>query len=191
MKDIDDLFRLTLVDGIAVKSEGKTLRYRQVHLRETSVGDERAAVRMSERVVNVAGVPKLLSSEADFRYALTMLHIERLECDGLKLEGPSIDLDLFGRLSNHDLGLIEQRVFLIEMAAQVRYGAVTQAEFDALVSGKAQPPSAPQPGGQVEAVGSADPESLPGPALLADYAGKPSQGPAACDGARVGAADQQ
>jgi phage FluMu protein gp41 len=175
---IADLFTLHLVDGIAVQSEGRTLRYKTVRLRETSVADERLANRLAERVVPVGGVPKLMVSEADFRYAMTMRHIESLGCDGLRIPMELIDLELFGKLSSHDLGLIEERVFLITMAAEVRYGAMTQAEFDALLANKA--PATPQPGGQAAELGPAGSELEPGPALLADYVG------AAADGATAG-----
>jgi len=52
------LHTLTLVDGIPVERDGKTLRYRTVRLRETTVADERAANRLAERVMTVGGVPK-------------------------------------------------------------------------------------------------------------------------------------
>ncbi|MCU7371559.1 hypothetical protein PEC18_12050 [Paucibacter sp. O1-1] len=177
---IADLFNLQLVDGIAVQSEGKTLRYKAVRLRETSVADERAANRLAERVVMVGGMPKLMASESDFRYAMTMRHIEWFGCDSLRIPLELIDLDLFGKLSSHDLGLIEERVFLITMAAEVRYGAMTQAEFDALLTSKA--PASPQPRGQAAELGSHDLEPESGPALLADFAGTAAQRQAAGDG---------
>ena len=181
---IDDLFTLRLVDGLKAESAGKHLFYKVVHLRETSVADERMANRLAERVMNVGGVPKLLVSEADFRYALTMRHIEAFACDGQKIPQGVIDLELFGKLSSHDLGLIEERVFLITMAAEVRYGALTQDAFDELVSGaktQAAQPS-PQPSGQAAELGQADPESESGPALLASYVGGPAGGTAAGHG---------
>jgi len=183
MTIIDNLNRLTLVDGIAVERDGQTLRYRVVHLRETTVADERAATRMAERVVMVSGAPKLLVSEADFRFAMTLRHIERLECDGLVLQGPVLDLDLLGKLSPHDLGLVEQRVFLVAMAAEVRYGNLSQAEFDALLAGtQPKAPGAPQPVGQAASVGEAPDHAQPGPAMLADYAGGGAPGAPAGDG---------
>lgn len=183
MNAIEDLYRLTLVDGIPVERDGKTLRYRVVRLRETTVADERAATRMAERVVMVAGSAKLLVSEADFRFAMTLRHIESVECDGLVLQGPVLDLDLLGKLSPHDLGLVEQRVFLVAMAAEVRYGTLSQAEFDALLTGtQPQAPAAPQPVGQAAGVGEAPADAQPGPALLADFAGGGAAGAPASDG---------
>lgn len=183
---MENLTELTLVDGIPVDREGKTLHYRQVHLCETTVADERKAVRLAERVVTVGGQQKLMVSDADFRYAMTMLHIERLECEGsLVIDKALIDLDLFGKLSNHDLGLIESRVFLMEMAAELRYGNLTQQQFDALLEGQlalTQGAQSPQPVGQASAVGQADRVAKPGPALLADFAGPDAPGPAAGHG---------
>lgn len=190
-----DLYKLTLADGLPVEREGKTIRYRVVHLRETTVADERIAQRLAERVMTVGGAPKLLVSEADFRYALTMRHVDAFECDGQRIDQPVIDLDLFGKLSSHDLGLIESRVFLITMAAEVRYGNLSEADFNALMAGEQLPASlggtmggvlggaqAPQPTGQAAELGQVDPVPEPGPALLADYVGDATGGPPAGDG---------
>lgn len=181
---IDNLFNLLLVDGLPVQREGKTIRYRVVHLRETTVADERMANRLAERVMVVGGAPKLMTSESDFRYALTMRHIEAFECEGQRIGQAVIDLDLLGKLSSHDLGLIEGRVFLITMAAEVRYGNLSEAEFNAVLAGQQVPagPAAPQPVGQAAELGQADPEPQPGPALLADYAGSAAGGAPAGDG---------
>ena len=37
----DHLHTLTLADGLPAERDGKTIRYRTVHLRETTVADER------------------------------------------------------------------------------------------------------------------------------------------------------
>lgn len=176
-----DLFNLTLHDGLPVEREGKTIRYRQVTLRETNVADERQANRLAERIVTVGGAPKLLVSERDFTYALTMLHIERLACEGNVIPAALIDMELFGKLSSHDLGLIEERVYFIELAAAVRYGELTQEAFDKLFTGAATPGNdrpnpAPQPQGQASELGPSGPGLEPGPALLADYAGDAARG---------------
>lgn len=179
--DTQDLYRVTLADGLPVERDGKTLRYRAVRLRETTVADERAATHSAERVVMVAGAPKLLVSEADFRYALTLRHIEALECDGLVLSGPVLDLELLGKLSPHDLGLIEEKVFLINMAAELRHGLITQGDFDALLAGTKPAPPSPQPVGQAAELGHAVPQPGPGPALLADFTGDAAHGAPAGD----------
>ncbi len=180
---IDDLFRLTLADGLPVQSEGRTLRYRTVTLRETTVADERAATRAAERVMMVGGQPKLMVSEADFRYALTMRHIESIACDDLTISGALLDLEILGRLSAHDLGLIENNVFLINMAAELRHGLISQEDFDSLLAGAktAAVQSAPQPMGQTEELGHALPQPGSGPALLADYARDAAHGAVAGD----------
>ena len=179
---IDDLYKLTLVDGLPVQADGKTLRYRIAHMRETCVADERAAQRLAERVMVVAGSPKLLVSEADFRYALTLRHIDALECDGLRIPQAMLDLDMLGKLSSHDYGLIEQRIFLLTLAAELRYGNISQEQFDASVAGKslAQPganaANAPQPLGEAASLGPSGPAPEPRPALLADYVGGAAAG---------------
>lgn len=183
---IDDLYTLVLADGLATTREGRELRYKVVKLRETTVADERAAQRLSERVVLVDGVHKLLQSDGDFRFALTMRHIESLHCDSLVIPQAALDLDLLGRLTPHDFGLIEQRIVLITVAAQVRYGVITQADFDTYANGQTPQGVAhasPQPSGQTAGVGAHGVGAESGPALLADYLGGAAQGAAAGAGA--------
>jgi phage FluMu protein gp41 len=174
---IGDLFALKLVDGLTLTSDNRPIKYMTVRLRETSVADERIAQRLAERVVLVGGQHKLLVSDADFRYAMTIRHIEAFECDGQKIPQALIDADLVGKLSSHDLGLIEQRVFLVSLAAEVRYGNMSQAEFELIANGRAPgAPTSPQRGGQAADLGQAVAESEPGPALLADYVRDPADG---------------
>lgn len=181
---IDDLFTLVLTDGLPAQVAGKTIKYRTVKLRETGVADERAAQRMAERVVQVGGAPRLLVSDADFRFALTARHIESFACDGQTIPQPMIDLELVGKLSTYDFGLIEQRVFLITLAAEVRYGNMTEAEFASFAAGKHpnqapdQVGASPQRAGQATAVGALAAAAESGPALLADYAGDAAAGTA-------------
>ena len=167
---IQNLFTLTLVDGLKAQTASGIIKYMTVHLRETGVADERLAQRQAERVMLVGGVHKLLVSDADFQFGMTVRHIDAFECDGQKIPQPMIDMDLVGRLSSHDLGLIEQRVFLIALAAEVRYGNIEQAEFDRIMAGgsPAATPS-PQRPGQTADVGQAPAQSQSGPALLADF----------------------
>ena len=176
---IDDLFTLVLVDGLPAESGGKQLRYRTVKLRETTVADERIAARIAERVVTLNGAPKLLVSDADFRYALTMRHCDQFLCDGQVLHQAVLDLDFFGKLSPHDLQLIEERVVLITLAAQVRYGTLTQQEFEDFATGRqlgSVASSSPQPVGQASGVEQNAGHAESGPALLADFTGDATQG---------------
>lgn len=180
---IDDIFTLTLVDGLPAQSGGKTIKYRTVKLRETGVADERIAQRWAERVVVIGGQHRLLVSDADFRYCLTARHIESFVCDDTTIPQAMIDMDMVGKLSSHDLGLIEARVFLITMAAEVRYGNLSEAEFDRIMNGGApSAPAAPQRAGQTEKLGQAAAQSESGPALLADFAGDAAKGAASGNG---------
>jgi len=179
----DDLYTVTLADGLPVEREGKTIRYRVVKLRETNTADEREAVRLAERVVMVGGQPKLLMSDADFRFALTMKHVDAFRCDSLVIERSMIDLDVMGKLSPHDVGLIESRVFLMTLAAEVRYGNLTQQAFDEAWAGSKAPTAAPQPLGQAAGSGAGFAADQPGPQMLAAYAGADAPGPAQSHGA--------
>jgi phage FluMu protein gp41 len=188
-----DLYTLELKHGLPASTHGgKAIKYRLVRLRDTNVGDERWACRQAERVVTVGGVHKLLVSEEDFKHALTVRHIECFECDGVKIGQDIIDLALIDKLTSYDLGLIEQRVFLITLAAEVRNGVMSQADFDAILAGtskKAQ--EAPQPLGQVEGVGQAPARAQPGPELLADYAGERAHSPTEGHGHGAAAPQEQ
>ena len=113
----DDLFTLTLHDGLPVTRAGGDLRYRTVRLRETDVNDERMAARLAERVVTVAGVPKLMVSEREFQLALTMRHVTAFECDSQRIEQAMIDLELFGRLSP-SASMAEAMVLAVYMPPQ-------------------------------------------------------------------------
>jgi hypothetical protein len=91
-----------------------------------------------------------------------------------------IGLEMYDKLSVRDLELLEQRIFLLTLAAEVRYGNMSQAEFEALAAGIApkgavQPP---QPVGQTTAVGAPGVFAESGPALLTDYLGAAAQGQA-------------
>jgi phage FluMu protein gp41 len=180
---IDDLSTLVLADGLPAERGGKTIRYRTVKLRETNVADERKAEQLSERAMLVNGSYKLLVSESNFKHVLNMLHIESFGCDQDTITQASIDLALYDKLSSRDLELLEQRIFLLTLAAEVRYGNMSEEEFNALAAGiapKTLPagPVSPQPQGQTATVGTPSVFAQPGPALITDYLGAAAQGQA-------------
>jgi phage FluMu protein gp41 len=175
---IEDLYQLVVPDGLPMQVDGQTIYYRTLRLRETTVGDERKAEAMSERAMLVNGGYKLLVSESNFKHALNMLHIESFACDGQTIGLGLITLELYDKLSARDLELVEQRIFLLTLAAEVRYGNMALAEFEGIMAGmatqKAAPP--PQPVGQTAAVGEPTGLAESGPAMLADYAGDAAHG---------------
>ncbi len=177
---IDDLYTLVLADGLPAEVAGKTIYYRTAKLRETNVADEREAERLSERAMLVGGSYKLLVSESNFRHALNMLHIDSLHCDDQVIPRSMMAIDLYDKLSARALELLEQRIFLITLAAEVRYGNMSQPEFEALAAGLAPKaaPTAPQPVGQAATVGAPAVFAESGPALLTDYLGAAAQGAA-------------
>lgn len=166
-----DLFSLTLVDGLPVKVGDKDVKYKQVNLREIGVADDRIATRLAERVVYVDGRPTLLVSESDYKYALTMRHIAKISGPSGEVRLDEIDLDVLGKLSPYDIGLIEERVFLVNLAAKVRYGQITQDDFDKLVNGANTGSKSPQPEGQAQAMGGDAPGGESGPVMLTDFSG--------------------
>lgn len=174
----EHLFSLTLADGLPVLREGKAIRYKQVILRETGVADERIAVRLAERVLHINGLPQILLSKEEFKLAMSMRHCDKFVCPGVGELGQDVmELDIFDKLSSHDLQLIEDRVLLIELAAQVRYGLMTEQQYHQFVAGKG-PVSAPQPEGQAGAPGEATGAAGSGPEMLADFAGAGAAGAA-------------
>lgn len=177
---IDDLFTLTLADGLPATMGGKEIRYKVVKLRETSVADERKAEQLAERPVEVNGKWRLLVSDSTFKHVLNMLHIGALICDEVTIQGALIDLDLYDRLSHRDLAMLEERVFLISLSSEVRYGNMTEEEFEAICDGLAPVAAAqsPQPSGQASDVGAAAHQRESGPAMLADFTGNAAQGTA-------------
>jgi phage FluMu protein gp41 len=164
------LYDLTLITGLPVVREGKTIYYRKVKLREVDVVDERWAVRQAERLVLWQEQPRLVISDADHRLALTARHIEAFECDGMQIGTDLIDLSLIERLKPYDLAAIEERVFLIEMAIKVRIGQISQGDFNK-ITGAGQEAVAPQPVGPAADTGAAAPVGEPGPVMLADHSG--------------------
>lgn len=167
-----DLFLLTLRVGLPAQRGGQAIFYKVVKLREISVADERWAVRQAERLVLWQGQPRLVVSDPDHKLALTAKHIESFECDGMSIGPELIDLELIGKLKPVDLAAIEERVFMIELAAKVRYGEITQEEFDTVFGGgQAQDVRAPQPVGPAAVAGAAAPADESGPVMLADRSG--------------------
>lgn len=183
---IDDLFDLVLADGLKLTADGKDIFYRRVTLRETNVADERKAEALSERAIQAGGSWKLLVSESNFKHALNMLHLESFHCDGDTIPRALIDLALYDKLSSRDLELIEERIFLLTLAAEVRYGNMSQADFEATVAGlkpKAVASASPQSLGQAAGVGAVDAQPESGPSMLADFTRPDPDRAAAGDGA--------
>lgn len=166
-----DLFTLHLRVGLPVIREGKTIHYKVVKLREVDVADERWAVRQAERLVLWQGQPRLVVSDPDHKLALTARHIASFSCDALSIDGDLVDLDLMGKLKPVDLAAIEERVFLVELSAKLRYGEISQEQFDRIFGGEAQQEQAPQPLGPAAGAGAVAPADGSGPVMLADLSG--------------------
>lgn len=166
-----ELFTLILRVGLPVVLGDKKIFYKTVKLREIDGADERWAVRQAERLVLWQGQPRLVVSDSDHKLALTTKHIESFCCDGMTIDGDLIDLDLMGKLKPVDIAAIEERVFMIELAAKLRYGEITQEQYDQIFGRKPVEQKAPQSLGPAAVGGAAAPADESGPVMLADRSG--------------------
>lgn len=167
---LDNLHDLTLFDGLPVERGGKQLRYKQVRLRAVGVKDNRWAVRAAERVAMIGKEPALLMSQPEFMLGLTARHIEKIYAPGQpEITTDEITLDLMGELSTHDLMLIEQRSYLVEIAEQRRYGLLTDAQFNALILGTGpKETTSPLPAGAAATAGADAAAPGAGPQMLSE-----------------------
>ncbi len=165
-----DLLRLTLVDGLPTRVDGKSVVYKQVILRETTVADEIKANALAEKLVMYQGKPVLAVNEDTYTLAMTMLSCERFVCAPYDdIDQTVMSLDLFGKLSRPDLAMIEERVSLVELSAQVRHGLLSEQEFAQLFNGTtSDKPPTKQPEGQAAAVAEADGSTGPDLEQLTD-----------------------
>lgn len=165
----ENLNILQLADGLPSQIGGQKVRYKTVHLRETSVADEMAAVELAERVVMHNGKPMLMMSNEIYRVAYNMRYIEKFAQSGMDDIGQDLlNLKMMGTLSPHDMHRIEERILLIELAAQVRYGLMSQEAFDRVFSGEEKGQPNPRSEGQTEELGEDGPQHQSGPQLLSD-----------------------
>jgi phage FluMu protein gp41 len=174
----NNIKKLILVDGLPTTSgsSGNEIRYKTVTLRETTVADERRAAEMSERALLINGAYQLLPSEEVYAQAMAMLGCEKFECEGHEpIDRHVMDLDLFGKLSRYDLQAIQERVALLEAAAQLRHGLITDEQFLEMQTSVMGEQQTKQPTGQAEDVGQADSEPVPIIERVPDNAGNSTQ----------------
>lgn len=159
-----DPSRVTLVDGIKTMIGDKEVPYTIAKLRPPSMDLDWRAINMAERVMMYNGIPTLMMSQEQYTIAMNMLRIERFECVDPSIPpiaAADIELDMFRRLHPLDNAKIEQGILLYDMAEAVRYGNITQAQFDAHFNPKPNDvkdaPPAPQPEGEAADVAQAVP----------------------------------
>ena len=145
-----DLNQVKLHDGIITEIDGKPIPYTRVILRPATIAMDMRAIELSERLVMLNDVPTLKMSEEIYRIAMTMLRIDRIECtdSNIKPIGHElIDMRLMGRLHPYDMVRIEQAILLFDLSESLRYGNITQQQFDDVFAKKDKKP-APQPSGE-------------------------------------------
>lgn len=176
-----DLYTLRLIEGVPTTIGTQEVRYRIVRLREICLEDQLAAVEAAERLVRVNGKNVLVLSDEIYAIALSSRHIERFEASGVEPIGRDlIDLKLMGRLHPLDMARIDERIALINLAAQARWGLVPEAKLEAVlaaldadgkpVEAKDARDTAPRSPDPAEAVADAHDAARPGPGMLTDYA---------------------
>ena len=159
--------RIELHDGFSTTIDGKSVPYKIVILRPQTVAMDMQAIELAERLVMVNGVSTLKMSEEAYRIAMTMLRIERFECTDASIppyQTHDINMQMVGRLHPYDLVKIEQQVFLFDMVESLRFGNITQAQFDAAFSNdKAMPKADQAPQHAGEAAGTEQMATKPRP----------------------------
>lgn len=146
-----------LHDGYITRIGDKDVPYKRVILRPQTVAMDAKAIELSERLIMINGMPTLKMSEEIYRIAMTMLRIERFECTDGNLDPIGhalIDLEMIGRLHPYDLIKIEQQVLVFDMVESLRFGNITQAQFDAMFNNTApKEATAPQHEGEETGAG--------------------------------------
>lgn len=182
----EDLYTVHLVDGLPTQIDQKSVCYKTVRLREINVNDMTAATEMAERLVTVRGKTVLVMSDELYSKAISTRYIKQFEAAGLQPIGQELlNLDLLGKLNPYDLARIEERIALLEMVTQARYGLIDTKQLDAYLEsldehGRRRPDpaleatSAPQPQGQADELAQGGASAEPGPAMLASHAGGPA-----------------
>lgn len=165
--EVRKLYTLELKDGIKVTQGTTEVVLRTVRFRDISYTDETVATAAAERLVHIQGVPQLLLSNAAFKTALNFQYIESIGGPALTLGRGEFTMEMVGRIHPLEWQVIESRVYVLELAAQLRYGQIDPAQFKRWLAGE-MPAQAPQPVGQAEDQGAAPSQSVPGPAVLTD-----------------------
>lgn len=191
---MNDLQQLTLVDGLSIRQGDSDVVYKSVTLRESTVADEIKAAELAQQVGELNGRVVFAPNTDIYTHAMTMLCIVEFSGQGLEpLPAHAINLQTFGRLSRGDVSLIEERMQLIELSAQVRFGLITQQELDAALAeslgDEREAAQSKQPAGQDTELGEPDHSNGGQPVLeyVVDRTAEYSQVPAAADSAENGA----
>jgi hypothetical protein len=140
MDGISDLYTVELVQGLRLKSlhaGGTSAVYKTVFLRESCEKYLHDAIRqVQEMKRGPDGRMHLVHNEALYEAARIAQHIDHFSGNGPDLLASDIDLAVLGQLHPLDVALIADRLLHIELAAQLRWGLITQDEYDLILLGK-------------------------------------------------------
>lgn len=131
---MSELHKLQLVGGLELERQGgspvllKTVvlaeaRERHIHQALKSVQELRR---------DPTGRVVLVHNEALFEAARVAAQIESIgsETEGLVLRQPDIDINLLGKLHPLDVALINERLMELELAAQRRWGLISEDSYN-------------------------------------------------------------
>lgn len=135
---MDDLYSVELVEGLVIgEMQGTRAVYKRVYLRESCEQFLHDAIRQVQQLMRGAdGRMHLVHNEALYEAARIARHIDRITGNGPELRQPDIDLALLGKMHPLDVARIAEQLLHIELAAQVRWGLITQDEYDLILLGK-------------------------------------------------------
>ena len=182
-----NIHRLILIDGLATSINKQDIIYKEVILRETTVADERKAAEGSERAVRLPdGTWRLLSSDDLYAQHMALQSIVAFKASGVEdLDQHVLDIDMLGKLSVYDMQAIQNRMLLIESAAQLRHGLITEQQFSDLQQGiLSEDDEPPSPERQAEELEHADSQSVAAVERITPESRASDESPPAGDGSR-------
>lgn len=139
MDDSADLYTVQLIQGLTVKNlkgRGDGV-YKIVCLRESCERFLHDAIRqVQEMRRGPDNSYHLVHNQALYEAARIVQHIDKFVGGGPDLHASDIDLSVLGNLHPLDVMLIQEKLFCIEIAAQVRWGLMDQEEADLILNGR-------------------------------------------------------
>lgn len=136
-----DLYTVELVGGLRLRNArtGADAVYKTVMLRESCEAYLHDAIRQVQELRRTPDGMRLVHNQALFEAARIAAHIDRFTGSGPDLVSADIDLAVLGKLHPLDVALIAERLMHIELAAQLRWGMITQDEYELILLGKSHP----------------------------------------------------
>lgn len=145
---MSDLYRLRLVGGLELDRQGSTpVTLYTVELSEARERHIHQALRAVQELRRAPDTGRWVLAHNDelFDAARVAAQIKSIGSDteGLVLNQPDIDLDVLGKLHPLDVALINERLMEIELAAQYRWGLISEDSYQLAQQSKQLSKAAP------------------------------------------------